>query len=520
MVGNLVRLKLTLLRNGLRRSAWQVVLLALGLLYGLGALAMVTGGLVYVSTQPLVLRELVVVVVGAALVLAWCVVPLVAFGVDATLDPARFAPYPIPRPQLLAGLALSGVVGIPGVITVVASLASAMLWWREPAALAASLVGAALAVATCIVGSRALTTALARVVVRRRVRELGAALVLIPMMFIGPAMSGLTIGASRIKAADMAPVVHAVGWTPFGAAWALAPDVASGRWGQAGARLVVALVTVAVAVLVWDRSLARALVDPPHDVAGRRQRGLGWFDRVPAGPLGAVVARCLTYWVRDPRYAMSVVAVPVFPVLFAVLGMGDGLVLASGPLAGFLLGWSISSDVSFDGPAFWTHVAAGVRGGVDRLGRVLAALLLGAPVVTVLTVACALFLHRPDAVPALLGCSLGMLTTTLGASSVASALVVYRVRKAGENPFSTQQGATVPAMLTQLAGWTAVGLLCTPVIVLTVMAVAGHRPGLGWAALVLGPVLGAGLLAVGVRVGGRTLDRTAPDLLRRLMAMA
>ena len=278
--------------------------------------------------------------------------------------------------------------------------------------------------------------------------------------------------------------------------------------------------TLAVAVLVWDRSLARALVDPPHDVASRRQRGLGWFGRMPGTPLGAVLARCLTYWIRDPRYALAVVAVPVFPVLFAVLGLGSGLVLAAAPIAGFLLGWSISSDVSFDGPAYWVHVAAGVRGGVDRLGRAIAVLAIGVPVVSVMTIACAAFLHRLDAIPALLGSSFGTLTTTLGVSSVASALVVYRVRKAGENPFSTQQGAPAPAMLTQLAGWTAVGVLCAPVTVLTVMSVGGHRPGLGWVALVLGPALGTALLALGVRIGGRTLDRTGADLLRRLIAMA
>ena len=520
MVGHLVRLKLRLLANGLKRSVWQVVLLGLAALYGLSAFGAVASGLVYVSTQVLVLRELVVVLLGAGLVLLWWVVPLVAFGVDATLDPARFAPYPVPRPQLLAGLAVSGLVGVPGVLTVLVALTSTVLWWREPAALVAGLLGAVLAVATCVAGSRALTTALARVVVRRRVRELGAALVLVPMIFIGPAISGVTMGASRIRFADAEPAVRIVGWTPLGAAWAMAPDVASGRWGQAAARLGVAVATLAVAVLVWDRALARALVDPPHDVAGRRQRGLGWFGRVPATPLGAVVARCLTYWVRDPRYALAVVAVPVFPLLFAVLGMGSGLVLAAGPIAGFLLGWSVSSDVSFDGPAFWVHVAAGVRGGVDRLGRTVAVLLLAVPVVVVMTVACAVLLHRPDAVPALLGCALGTLTTTLGVSAVASALVVYRVRRAGENPFSTQQGATAPAILTQLAGWTAVGVLCAPVNVLTVLAVVGHRTGLGWALLGAGPVLGTALMAAGVRIGGRTLDRTAPDLLRRLIAMA
>ena len=74
--------------------------------------------------------------------------------------------------------------------------------------------------------------------------------------------------------------------------------------------------------------------------------------------------------------------------------------------------------------------------------------------------------------------------------------------------------------LTEFAGWTAVGLLCAPVTVLTVMSVAGHREALGWVTLAVGPTLGTALLALGVRLGGRTLDRTAPDLLRRLIAMA
>ncbi len=48
------------------------------------------------------------------MLLGWVVLPLAAFGVDATLDPARFVTFPIPRRQLLVGLGLSGLVGIPG----------------------------------------------------------------------------------------------------------------------------------------------------------------------------------------------------------------------------------------------------------------------------------------------------------------------------------------------------------------------------------------------------------------------
>ena len=80
MVAHLVRLKLILTANGLRRSAWVVVGFVVGCLYGLGALVGSLAALGYVSTQAFELREMTGVLAGAGLVLLWWVVPLVAFG--------------------------------------------------------------------------------------------------------------------------------------------------------------------------------------------------------------------------------------------------------------------------------------------------------------------------------------------------------------------------------------------------------------------------------------------------------
>ena len=49
MVADLLRLKLLLLRNSLRRSPWQIVGLAFGALYGLGMLALLYTGLFFLS---------------------------------------------------------------------------------------------------------------------------------------------------------------------------------------------------------------------------------------------------------------------------------------------------------------------------------------------------------------------------------------------------------------------------------------------------------------------------------------
>jgi ABC-2 type transport system permease protein len=261
-------------------------------------------------------------------------------------------------------------------------------------------------------------------------------------------------------------------------------------------------------------------VNPPHQSVSARGRGLGWFGRLPATPLGAVTARCLTYWARDPRYALAVAIVPVLAIVFYVVAPNGQVVLLIGPIAGYLMGWGISADVAYDGTAFWTHVAAPLRGVTDRLGRVLAAGSIAAVAVVVLSVGSALVSGRAALIPALLGVSFGVLLTALAGSSIVSALVVYPVQMPGENPFQSRQGASMSAVASQLGGWLAVMVLSLPEILLAVLAVGQGSAALGWVTLAVGLLLGGVLLTIGVRVGGRTLDRTGPDLLRRIVAFA
>ncbi|QCB94361.1 hypothetical protein [Cellulomonas shaoxiangyii] len=517
MVGHLVRLKLTLLRNSLRRSVWQVLGLVAAALYGVLVLALVAAGLVALSFQDAALRETVLVLLGSALVLGWCVVPLVAFGVDATLDPRRFVTYGVPRRDLLVGLTLAGLVGVPGVVTALVALGTAAVWWREPLAALAAVVGAVLALATCLVGARATTAALAPVIARRRVRELVAVLAVLLLALTGPILAGLTNGVAALGEGGLRRVVDVLGWTPPGAAWGLGAAVAAGDAGAAALRLLVAVATVALAYLVWDRALTRSLVQPvaaSHEV---KARGLGWFGRLPATPAGAIAARAATYWLRDPRYATAVAIVPVLPVVLGLSGAGD-MLLVCGPLTGVLVGWSVSADVAYDGTAFWTHLAAPVRGVVDRRGRVVVAGTLGAVATVAVTVGTAVHADAVQHLPALLGAGLGLLLTSLGGASVVSALVVYPVQQPGDNPFSTKQGVGAAAFTSQLVGGTAVLALAAPTLVLTVLAVVRGSTALGWVALAVGLVLGTGLLVGGVVWGGRILDRTGPDLLGRMRA--
>jgi ABC-2 type transport system permease protein len=520
VAAHLVRLKLALLRNGLRRSPWKVVGLVLAALYALSLVALATVGLVVLGGQDdPVLARTVVVLAGTLLVAGWWLLPLVAFGVDSTLDPARFRLFPLRRRHLLTGLTLAGLIGVPGVATALVGGASALAWWQDPAALAAGLVGGVLGVGLCVIGSRAVTTVLAPLVGGRRFREVAAVLALVPLMLIGPILLGVTVGLQVV--ADALPDVAVVaGWTPLGAPWALGADVAAGAWVAAAAKLVIALASAGLLVLVWDRALSASLVRPEGSGHVSRSAGLGFFGRVPATPTGAVVARCLTYWVRDARYAASVAVVPVLVLLLWFLGRGGDVLLGAGVLVAFVMGWSLSADVAYDDTAFWTHVAAPVDGRVDRAGRAVAGLLVGGVVVLATDLLVLGVSGRWDATPAVLGTSLGVLAVGLGASSVYSARVVYPVPKPGDNPFSTPQGSSFAVMLSQGVGLLLLLALCLPTVALGVWAVLTGLVLLDVLALLVGLGVGAAVLVTGIRLGAGVYDARAPELLATIRSFA
>ena len=520
MVAHLVRLKLRLLANGLRRSAWQIVGLVVAAMYGLGLVTGALAGLVALSTQDADFIRTVLVLAGALLVLGWWVLPVIAFGVDETLDPARFAMFPIPRRPLLTGLALGGLVGVPGVTTALVALTTAVTWWRHPVAVPFALVGAVLALAICVVGARATTALLAPLVTRRRFREVIAAVVVIPLFLLGPIIRLLTNGIAAGQ--DVWPgVARAAGWTPLGAPWAIAADAADGAWGPASLKVLIALGTLAALVAAWswglDASLDRGTQRGPTRT---RTHGLGFFGRLPATPTGAIAARCLTYWTRDSRYAVGIAIVPLMPVLLWFAAHNGAGMLALGPVVAYMMGWTISADVAYDRTSFWMHVAAPIRGRVDRTGRVWAAGLLGLPVVVVMTVLSLALTGRWDAAAPTFGLALGELASALGVASVVSARVVYQVPQSGESPFTTKQGGSTASLVSQTLGGLVLMVLVLPEAALGIAAIVTGSALLGVLALVVGVGLGGTLLVVGVRRGGDLYDRRAPELLQTMMSFA
>ena len=457
MVAQFVRLKLTLMANAFRRSVWQTVGFVLGSLYALGIVGLLVVAAIAGGAEDVAVTGQVLVVAGSVLVLGWWLVPVFLYGVDATLDPLHFATYGIRRPQLLAGLGLAAVISVPGLATLLTVLGAALAWWRSPLALLAGFVGAVGALALCVVGSRAITTTLAPMLESRRSKELLAGIVIIPLMLLGPAISW---GTDRmVDATDgeapaglLRDLSDLLGWTPLGAPWGMAVAVEAGHWLAAAGRLGVVLASVALLLWVWDRGMTRSFERPVRSSGRAKQgKGLGLLGRVPATPVGAVVARTSIYWIRDPRYSISIVVMALLPVVLFVTGRASGgaTMVMVAPLVAWMLGFAISNDIAFDDTAFALHVSTGVPGRVDRWGRAIPVLVAGVPLVVLFVLlACALSGNWDWAVP-LLGLSLGTLGTSTGVSSFVSTRWLYPVPKPGESPLKTPQGATGATMLAQ-----------------------------------------------------------------------
>ncbi|WP_309082109.1 transporter [Zhihengliuella sp.] len=522
MVAELIRLKAALLVNGFRRSPWQLVGVVLGALYGLFITAMLIVGLFGLGgNDDRLLIGTVLILAGGLTTLLWAVIPVLAAGVDATLDPQRFASLPIPRRDLAAGLLLTGFVGVPGAVTVILFLAQTLAWRQWTTAAVVALPAGALGALYCLALARMTTTAAHALTASRRFREVGTILLFVPLVLLGPIIGGIEswISSEGSELMGWLPqVADIVAWTPLGAFAALPADAAAGAWAVLGIRLAVALAYLAATVGLWAVLLQRSLEQPASSGGGGRSHaGLGTLRWFPAAPWGAVAGRALTYWFKDPRYAASIVVVPLIPIAFWYASSQAGspfMLYAAAPLVAVMLGFSISADVSYDSTAFALHVTTGLRGVHDRLGRVVACAAISVPLVVLLSFIPLAAGGDPVDALAILGVSLGGLLSGLGVSSVVSARWTYSVPLPGENPFKTPPGAGARVAIVQLGTFAVATLALLPELGLLIAYFVTGHPVYAWLTLLVGLVLGGVLLALGVRVGGRWFDARLPELMQ------
>jgi ABC-2 type transport system permease protein len=518
VVGLVVRLRLAMWRTAMTRSPLHLASSVVGGLAALVVLAVLGPGLLLLAGRPLRIVALTVPLF-TVVTLMWAVLSLVATGVDATLDPARFAVLPLRAPELARGLLAAALTGIPAVMLIGLALAQVGAWLAEPAAALAALVAAVLGVLTAVLLSRAVTSALARVMTTRGGRLLGAVVVsLVTLLPLGLNLLLATDSlASSLATFDATRSAQVASWTPVGWAWGLPFDVATGRWGSAVAHLLLAVGFIALLRAVWVRALERSLTSPLTSSGGQRI-GAGRFLPAVLGtsPTATIAARRVRAWYRDSRLvgiALRTAVLPVFFIAQAVVTDAPGLAGIGIVTLAVFAGLTLMNDLAFDGPAWWLHVAVGVKGWEDRLGRALASVLVFGPVVALAFVVAVAIGAVRQPLPWLTVVVVAFLSS-LGLAVAVGAVLPGTAPRTGGNPFAATSGGAAQGCLTAVVSFVGPMLLTMPVVAAAVLTSA--TPTGRWVTLAVGTAYALGLLAVGVVLGGRRLDRRSPELLAQL----
>ncbi|GAB3189913.1 transporter [Nesterenkonia suensis] len=529
MVATLIRLKLAQSANGFKRSAWQVVGTLVVLLYGLGVTSLVVTSLVVAGSPEFGmdtdLRHMYSVLTGAGVILLWMLVPLFLTGGDAVMDPKHFVTFGLPRRTLILGLMLCGLVSIGTVLTLLWLVGHVLYWRAEPAAMLTALMAAPVLLLTYALVGQALVTAASAWLDGRRFRDLTAILGLALAMLAWPlVMTAQNAFGSLVDA--MPTLAEVLSFTPLGAGTALPGDVARGDWGALLIHLLILAATIVTAVLVIRAGLV-TLTERPRAPKARRRSGqqgrLGLFAVLPDRPWGAVAARAMTYWMKDPRYGGSLVVVPGMVILAVVLHLQTGqtgFLYALGPFLAFTLGYAISADVSYDHTAFSLHVTAGIRGLDDRRGRAVGLLVFALPATLLAAVIPAAVAGGSLHVLLTAGLSVGALFTAVGVSSLVSARFTYPVPRPGESPFKQPQGSLGRVMAVQLLSMLAIVVLMLPELLGWIIWLVTDVPWIGVLTAVVAAGKGVALLHAGVVLGARVYDRSQPELFQQVRAHA
>lgn len=517
MVAQILRLKLIVLANSFRRTPWQVVGLVLALLYGIGTSIFVSAGLIALRYVDVELARPIVIVFGALSLIVFALLPLV-LGIDDILDPRRFSLFGLSNTTLATGIGLASLFSVPAMVITVIAIAQMVTWGAAPGGVALSLTAAVLIVVTCVISARISTTLASFLLSSRRSRDLTVFAAIVLVIAASPVIVWLTsIDWATDGLVVLTRIANVASWTPLGAAWAAPADAAAGLEASSLAKLAIAIIWVLLLFVLWKVLLGAVLVTPERRAQAKKFIGLGWFDRLPRTPIGAIAARSLTYWTRDARYLTSLIAIPVIPlfmvVVFVIAGVPVNVIaLLPVPVMCLFLSWSVHNDVSFDNSAIWLHLASSTSGWDDRWGRLLPALGFGVPLVAVGSIVSAAIYGDWVVLPSLIGVSAAILFVGLGLSSIMSARFAYPAVRPGDSPFSQPQAGGNAAGLIQGLSFFGILVFASPAIA---AAILGFLVDPLWhiVALVSGVGIGVAALIGGVRVGASIYDDRSADLL-------
>jgi len=516
MVASLLRLRLLSFANRVARprSVAERWALAFGVVGILGVATLFFVFVRHVAATTPELRQDGFIVVGTLLVLTFWFLPL-AFRVDEDLDPRAFTPFAIDPRRLALGLALTGLVSLPVLLLVAVVAAFVFTSVADgPAAVITAILSGLGIIASSVLASQVSARLARRGIVARNLGGLGALLataIAAPLVAVLAFVDWPALGTTYLRRA--ASVLE---WTPWGAPWAAPGAAAAGSAIDAIAGVAVGILLTVILWFAWSALVARAVRTKERFVVERRRHGLGFFDVMPATQAGVIGARSITYWLRDPRYLVPILMLPIVPIVlvaaFWIAGIPATFTMwLPVPMLALLIGWGVHNDIATDGTAFYSHVVTSARGRSDRWGRLVAPLLLGVAVSVVGAWVTGIVVDDEAIFVPLAALGLSALLVALGVGSAASAILPYPTVAPGDSPFQQPQGTTGADIAKQITSLGIAVVLLLPVCVLFTLSIA-LVPGLLPFAVGAALIFGGAVLVVGVEIGAAVVNRHAPEL--------
>ncbi|MEU2824369.1 transporter [Streptomyces bacillaris] len=516
-----VRLKLTLLRNGLRQSSGRKAAFIASLVFAL----LVAAGqvLALVLLRGNANAGTVVVLLTAVVALGWAVLPLFFPSGDDTLDPTRLVMLPLRPEPLVRALLVSSLIGIGPLFTLCLVVGSVIALAHGAAGTVSAVLAVPLTMLLCVALSRAVTTANVRLLNSRKGRDLAV----LSGLVIAVGIQFVNFGAQRLGEAGglstLEPVADVARWLPGASAIAAVDAASRGSYGVAAAQLLVTVAALGVLVWLWQRGLVKLMTAPDGSTVAaaapttRKESGrTGLSGLLPEGRTATVVHRSLLYIARDPKtkaaWVTALAIGAIVPLINALQGTGS---IYFACFAAGMLGMQMYNQFGQDTSAFWMvalTISSTRDAYVELRARALALLLITLPYTVVVCVATAALLGSWQALPGVLGISFALLGAMLGIGAVASALFPYSIPQEGafKNVAPGQGGL---AWISILGGMLAAPVLAGPVIALTVwLHLADHHSAL-WLVIPAGAVYGALLGSAGLRIAAPRTANRLPEIL-------
>ncbi|GHB42594.1 transporter [Streptomyces xanthochromogenes] len=514
-----VRLKLSLLRNGLRQSGGRrAAYITSAVLVLLFAALQLLGLILLHGTEHAATLAVLVV---ALMAVGWTVMPLFFPSGDETLDPTRLVMLPL-RPQPLVGaLLVASLVGIGPLFTLCLIVGSAIAVARGTGAALTAVAAVPLALLVCLALARAVAAANTRLLTSRKGRDLAV----LSGLVIAVGIQFVNFGAQRLGSSGglsaLDPAANVVRWLPPASAIGAVASVGEGAYGRAAVQLLLSAGALGLLLYAWQRSLVKLMTTPDgstlaaSDASRKESTGKGLAALLPEGRTGTVMLRTLRYAWRDPKTKAAWITslaigliVPVFNAL-----QGNGTVYFACFATG-MLGVQMYNQFGQDTSAFWMvlQTISSTRDAYLELrARALALLLVTLPYTLLVAAVTAGMLGDWAKLPEVIGLALSLLGAMLATGSVASATLAYSIPQDSRKNVAPGQGGI--AALSIFGGMVSGAVLCAPMIALAIwLHVSGHHGSL-WLLLPLGAAYGALLCWAGLKVAAPRTAARLPEIL-------